>query len=319
VRFGGGLRVYLKRPWFSSGDGEMLGVALWCTGELDQASRDRYKSYFTQWGMDPIWQAAPLFGAPAIGQFPDRVAEAQDVSLDETPGFNVNVVGYPVQFDPIRQLWYADLTVDASMHYSPFVRLALVRYQPDALPDARLSRVVLADFAQLTPGRAVVVHPHPAHAKILRVQISGVAPLGPNAKIEHFNKRPVSLPPTRFRVRVQERIAGLDPELGWRDVTLQAVNKTDIIAFQPQDKNTPIKLFVESANTTQNNLAFWEGLVRFPDSLPSDQYRLLIEEYEAISNDKPTREDESDAPGRLIFAEIVPIDSSLIQSGGPNE
>jgi hypothetical protein len=31
VRFGGGLRVYLRRPWFSSGAGELLGVALWAS------------------------------------------------------------------------------------------------------------------------------------------------------------------------------------------------------------------------------------------------------------------------------------------------
>ena len=29
VRFGGGLRVYMRRPWFSSGEGELLGVTLW--------------------------------------------------------------------------------------------------------------------------------------------------------------------------------------------------------------------------------------------------------------------------------------------------
>lgn len=313
VRFGGGLRVYLKRPWFSSGEGERLGVVLWRGGLLDQATRDRYKSYFTQWGMDPIWQAAPLYGAPATWQFPDRQAEAHDVSLDEIPGFNVDVVGYPVEFDPERQLWYADLTLNPSDTYAPFVRLALVRYQPDALPDARLSRVVLADFAQLTPGRAVVVHPHPAHARILRVQISGIAPVGPNALVKHHNKHPVSVPPTRFQVRVQERIAGLDSELGWRDVALQVVDKAAIIAFQPDGQSAPIKLFVEPPNTTlQTNLAFWEGLVRFPDSPPPGRYRLLIEEYEAISNDRPTRADDTRAPGRLIFAEIVPIDSSLI-------
>src|SRR5262249_49612991 len=28
-RGGGGLRVYLDRPWFSSGEGELLGVVLW--------------------------------------------------------------------------------------------------------------------------------------------------------------------------------------------------------------------------------------------------------------------------------------------------
>ncbi len=312
VRFGGGLRVYLKRPWFSSGEGERLGVALWSGGHLDQAQRDRYKSYFTQWGMDPIWQTAPLYGAPATRQFPDRETEAHDVSLDEISGFNVDVVGYPVEFDPERQLWYADLTLDAFETYSPFVRLALVRYQPDALPDARLSRVVLADFTQLTPGRAVVVYPHPAHARILRVQISGIAPVGPNALVERHNKHPVSVPPTHFKVRVQERIAGLDPELGWHDVTLQVVDKAEIIAFQPDGQGAPIKLFVESPNTTQTNLAFWEGLVRFPDSPSPGRYRLLIEEYEAISNDRPTRADDTKAPGRLIFAEIVPIDSSLI-------
>lgn len=314
VRYGGGLRVYLKRPWFSSGDGELLGVALW-RGELpDQAHRDRYKSYFTQWGMDPIWQTAPLYGAPSTWQFPDRQAEAHNVSLEEIPGFNIDVVAYPVEFDSERQLWYADLTLDPGDTYAPFVRLGLVRYQPDALPDARVSRVVLADFAQLTPGRAVVVHPHPAHPRILHVQISGIAPAGPNALISHHhNKHPVSVPPTRFKVRVQERIVELDPELGWRDVALQVVNKAEIIGFQPDSQNLPIKLCVEPSNTSfQPNLAFWEGLVRFPDRPPSGHYQLLIEEYETISSDKSSHMDDTNAPGRLIYAEIIPIDSSLI-------
>ncbi|MBU9763552.1 hypothetical protein FR943_06815 [Mycobacterium sp. TNTM28] len=40
IRHGGGLRVYLRRPWYSSGDGELLGVVLqnqpWLTWPLDQ-------------------------------------------------------------------------------------------------------------------------------------------------------------------------------------------------------------------------------------------------------------------------------------------
>jgi hypothetical protein len=40
IRHGGGLRVYLRRPWYSSGDGEQLGVVLqnqpWVTWPLDQ-------------------------------------------------------------------------------------------------------------------------------------------------------------------------------------------------------------------------------------------------------------------------------------------
>src|SRR5690606_20368096 len=37
--------------------------------------------------------------------------------------------------------------------YMAFVRLALVRYQPNALPGAKVSKVVLAEFAQVLPRR----------------------------------------------------------------------------------------------------------------------------------------------------------------------
>lgn len=308
VRFGGGLRVYLKRPWFSSGEGERLGVALWHGGQLDQPTLDRYKSCFTQWGMDPIWQTAQLFGAPGTWNFPDRDVEAHSVSLEETLGLDVDVVGYPVAFDSDRQLWYADLTLDATETYSPFVRLALARFQPDALPDARLSRVVLADFAQVAPGRAVVVYPHPGHARVLRVQISGIAPTGPNAQVGP----PEGVPPTRFDVRVQERIAGLDAELGWRDVPLTAVDEADVLAFQTVAAGAPGKLFVESQAPVRTNLAVWEGLVRLPDVTPRGQFRLLLEEHEVISADQAGLADNRVAPGRLIFAEVVPIDSSFL-------
>ena len=308
VRFGGGLRVYLKRPWFSSGEGERLGVVLWHGGQLDQATRDRYKSCFTQWGMDPIWQTAALFDVPRTRNFPGREVEAHAASLEEAPGLEVDVVGYPVAFDADRQLWYADLTLDAAETYSPFVRLALARYQPDALPDARLSRVVLADFAQVTPGRAVVVYPHPGHSRVLQVQISGIAPTGPNAQVGARE----AAPPTRFNARVQERIAGLDSELGWRDVPLKAVDKGEVLAFQAVAPGAPVKLFVEPQDPVRTNLAVWAGLVRLPDVTPPGTFRLLLEEHEVIDNDQAGAADNRLAPERLIFAEIVPIDSSLL-------
>jgi hypothetical protein len=305
VRFGGGLRVYLKRPWFSSGEGELLGVALWHPDHqnrpLNQASRDRFKSYFTQWGMDPIWRTEARGGAPDTASFPDRYAEARSVSLDEIPDFAVDVVGYPVVFDPERQLWYADLTLDASRTYAPFVRLALVRYQPDALPDARLSRVVLADFAQLTAGRAVVVHPDPARARVLRIQLSGVAPRGPTARVAGTDN-----PPTRFRVRVQERVAGLPEELGWRDAPQQTADAEAFLRCQI-DGEGPIKLLEGSISTSANELALWEGSLCFPEPPEAGRYRLLIEEFEVISNDAAPDADNRSAPERLVFAETVSL------------
>ena len=62
----------------------------------------------------------------------------------------VDVVGYKVKFDQYRKLWYCDVTVNTNTDtYSPFVRLALVRYQPHALKEAKVSRVVLADLYSL--------------------------------------------------------------------------------------------------------------------------------------------------------------------------
>ena len=187
VRFGNGLRVYLHRPWFSSGEGELLGVALWSgvQGALGAASRDKFKSFITQWGMDPIWQTGNLAGAPAVFNFPGATASDAAVTLEERTAYTgnepgrVDVVGFPVEFDASRGLWYADVTLNTfTQTYMPFVRLALVRYQPHALADAKVSRVALADFAQLTPDRAAMVTSDPHHPRTVRVVVSGVAPRG---------------------------------------------------------------------------------------------------------------------------------------------
>ena len=52
-RVGGGLRVYLERPWFSSGIGEQLAVVLF--GHDYPAILEPAKPYVTQWGLDPLW------------------------------------------------------------------------------------------------------------------------------------------------------------------------------------------------------------------------------------------------------------------------
>ena len=118
--------------------------------------------------MDPIWATAGFSFAPAVYNFPDAVESDYGVSLEESsaaisstqPG-RVDVVGFTPQFDEVRGLWFADLTIDLGPTYSPFIRLALVRYQPHALDDARISRVVLAGFAQLTPDRSALVAADP--------------------------------------------------------------------------------------------------------------------------------------------------------------
>ena len=153
-RKGGGLRVYLDRPWWSSGEGELLGVVLYRPPLLGAAPPDRLKPCGTRWGIDPLFESASIASTPSLDAFPLSKPEqrGQALLLDELPEL-VDVAGHEVGYDDDRQLRYCDIESDAGASYLPFVRLALARYQPSSVSGAHLSRVVLSDFVQLTPDR----------------------------------------------------------------------------------------------------------------------------------------------------------------------
>jgi hypothetical protein len=204
----------------------------------------------------------------------------------------VDVAGFAPQFDKARGLWFADLTIDLAdvAAYSPFVRLALVRYQPHALDDARISRVVLAGFAQLTPDRSALVTADPHHPRTLRLVVSGVAPRGP-APTGPAAEKPAR--PTHVRVRVQKPTTA-GGELGWEDAPAAEAAATQ---------------FYEGAGLFQPDLELWVGAVTFAAKPAPGAYRLLIEEFEYIAANYA---EGRGAPGRLIYAEIVDVDTALV-------
>lgn len=202
-RRGGGLRVYLDRPWNVTGYGEMLAVVLppaGFTGDPDKDPADApYKKYVTQWGNDPIrespfvaglaptraafplarWQPDPLGGwrppgAPTTeadqrpGSF--QVTRLSPPSLDASGA--VEVAPHDVFYDDVRRLWYCDIEIAQGRSYWPFVRLALARYQPVSVDGAHLSDVVLADFMQLTADRWLTVR-HGREGRIRQVTVYG--------------------------------------------------------------------------------------------------------------------------------------------------
>jgi hypothetical protein len=302
--------VYLHRSWFSSGEGELLGVALWGTqsGVLTEAQRDKFKPFITQWGMDPIWQTGGLLGAPSIGNFADFTAYGMSVTLEESsargakgaPG-RIDVVGFTPEFDEARGLWFADLMLNTFTEtYMPFVRLALVRYQPHALADAIVSRVVLADFAQLTPDRSAMVTADPHHARTLRVVVSGVAPRGPQASVRG-RPRPAVLSkvPTQIRVRVQRRDPYMQSDLAWREVPADVAQ---------------VKALYDARLAAQPDLELWAGTVTFKALPQPGEFRLLVEEHEYISANYTVVEGNiAQQPGRLIYAEMFTIDEALVR------
>ena len=197
------LRIYLERPWYSSGDGELLAVLLAVGGDdapvypLPKENKAEGFPFASKWGSDPIWTApgvparavtlVELDDAMTLLGFDDRVEAGRPVvppaalplplvgtGLENAPEtVPVLAVGYRPQYSHERQLWYVDIAFDARATFWPFVRLAVARYQPESVTGAHLSTPVRLDQVQLAPERtASVARTDATHA---RVVVSGLA------------------------------------------------------------------------------------------------------------------------------------------------
>ena len=280
VRFGNGVRVYLGRPWYSSGETELLGVLLWnASANLDTPSREKYKNFVTQWGLDPIWKTDFLSDAPQIADLTLAVASGQSLSLEETD-LRVDAAGHCVFYDASRQLWYCDITFDNPLAYSPFVRMALARYQPHALPGVELSHAVLADFVQLAPDRSAVMSIDPANPRTARLFVGGLVSEGPQQ--------------ASFEVTVERRLANVYSDAGWETAPASVAT----VVEDPPSSGNPDEML-------------WAGRIAFARMPPPDQYRVVVREYEMLPIDPtlirrlPT---VTQYGRRLVYATIIPFD-----------
>jgi hypothetical protein len=157
TRTGGALRVYVDRPWFCSGDGEMLAVLLHAPNDAATNLPD----YVSQWGVDPIWfpqseAILPLDKAHFVVDSANSY-DLGTLQLAEN-GSTVGVLGFTPRFNKERDVWYFDIelattdTID-----SPFVRLALARVQPTSVGNLHLSTVVRADMIKLAGDRTAAL------------------------------------------------------------------------------------------------------------------------------------------------------------------
>ncbi len=276
-RSGGGLRVYLDRPWFSSGEGELLGCVLWGCAPPDHAQfipfevKDPQRSYVTQWGMDPIWDAFPVTSeaVPRQDAFLNAVKFGEGLTLDELsqhPDLSFSVAGHAVAYDTVRRLWYCDIEMDPGGAYFPFVRLALTRYQPDSVADAHLSRVVLADFIQLLPDRSASITFDPIDTTSVLLAVDGLTYNGPQQA---------------------EMIATLQTQLlGGGDLAWVSVSATALVPDNSAGLNT-----------------LWTAQITLPESRGTRPFRLLVEEFETFFTDF----ERTGQQRRLVYADILSI------------
>ncbi len=288
-----GLRLYLERPWYSSGDGELLGIVL--AFGSDVPTRD----HVSQWGSDPVfWQQGPEFRsllplvdfAHLVG-LDDRRESGRPVGppalqrlVDVGHHPPVWVFGYEPEFSTERGMWFADVAIDPGRAIWPFVRLAVARYQPSSLAGLHLSPVVRCDFVPLPPERtATLSRPDKRHARVVVTGPVGV-PRGLSKSrkpgyLEMINASRV------VRARLERKVPAVKTDLGW-----QTVAKLEL----------PI-LGIDGT------VVSWSGELELPDSLPprcpgsSKTWRVVVEEWERF----PADHDEVEA--RMVYAVHLPL------------
>jgi hypothetical protein len=305
-RRGGGLRVYLDRPWNVSGYGEMLAVVL----PSENFSGD--PKYVTQWGNDPIWRSEFVQGtAPKFGDFintrinrgtaPDANRNwlpsfAPADEADQKPGMflytnlwhpdipqsTVDIAPYDVFYDDERQLWYCDIEIKlAAKSYYPFIQLALARYQPTSVLHAHLSHSVLADFMQLVPDRWLTVTKMPNQDKTWRVSVFGNTYSDSSLLKERAST---------IKVWVEHMDPALGEDFGW---------KRDDSNFQT----------IPSSGARIDG-KLWEGIIKVTNmaslgSADMSCFRLVIGEYEKYLIDTPDPNTGQLTQERLVFIEHV--------------
>ncbi|MCG6498223.1 Ig-like domain-containing protein [Kitasatospora sp. A2-31] len=310
----GCLRVYLDGPWFSSGEGEQLGVLVApsgveppepLAGYVTRVADDPLRSYDgPRPGTTDLTFTGTLDTGPATPHGPEGLTLDE---LDPTPANRVHVHAYDVAYDEHRRLWFCDIemarTGDAPA-FEPFVRLALARYQPHSVVehdpavagasrDVKLSRVVLADFVQLPADRSVLVTRGIGAPGRLQVVVSG----------ESYQGTAASVGSASVMVSVQERQPGLADELAWVPAPEAGV-----------DPGAP--------GPTVPDAVLWCGTVTLPEDRDPADFRLLVEEHDTLPADDPSQ------PPRLLYADTLgladlgparaPADLSVTSSPNPS-
>jgi hypothetical protein len=283
-RSGGGLRIYLDSPWFLTGEDELLGVIL--SFRVTPAT----EPFVTHWGRDPLWHSPQISDRPTQQAFrnPKVVGSAflhaedlENKSDSAFPFFTdpaassfVTVVGYEVKTEDGR--CFCDIELDPGVAYCPFVRLALARYQPNAIRGFELSRVVVADFIQLMPDRSVSLVE--SNDDVYEVTVTGTTHDTPTDPVT-----PGTQTGNQVSIRVQQRIPGASDDAGW---------------FPADDQVT-----VTANLPAASGKVLWQGSISLPTGRQPGQFRLLIEELESFQSVAPT----PPVVSRVVFAETVEL------------
>lgn len=288
-----GLRVYLNRPWYSSGDDEMLAVVL----DTGTALPD---TVATRWGVDPVWSDTTVLPRPQATHFPNAEKRPTGLRLPGSPDTEpvlVDAAAFTPAYDKGRGLWYVDIDVDfgsgAATTYFPYLRLALARYQPYAVDPLHLSKVERAEFAQLLPPRTLTGR---REGNQLTVTLTGPATYNELGEMSGTGSTAAAAC-RRVTLTLQSRAQAGEDDMDWKDL------------------GTPADLVCRA-----NGTGFaWSGGIAAPTGQLLTLYRLLVQEHELYRTDKDTATDTVTVNGtpvpaarRLVHADYFELTVGLL-------
>lgn len=294
-----GLRIYLKRPWYSSGEAEQLAVVLSVPSNPALSGIPTSGGVpFSTWGTDPTKLSAPLVGGIALNtetSFINIKAENKDLNLSaaENSTARVNIVAFDVKYDKSRQLYYVDIMLNILTSYFPFVRLALAAYQRHSLrknnTDCCLSPIVQADYIQIPPPRASSLQFGAAKNNIT------VAISGSQAGVDTYNPF--------FRSKVEFIIEPIE------------VPSSENTHITISSKQTDSYSYVLTAADVKNFGFYHSHAFNLPAEYATKPYRVKVLEYELIIYDplKPNPNPAGAVLGtmpmkeRLVFADVYEV------------
>jgi hypothetical protein len=171
------LRVYVRRPAWASGEGEMLGVLVAPfspgagvnpndPGFADELGGDAV----SELAEDPLNLSEPIVDANltklTVSFFPEpdepartvvRQALVAGLRLADSQSRTATVLGYRLQEIKGEDLLYADVRIAATDRAAPFLRLALVRYQPVSCTGAHVSNRAVMAYVRPSTDRSITV------------------------------------------------------------------------------------------------------------------------------------------------------------------
>lgn len=337
-RKGGGLRVYMERPWFSSGNGELLGVVLYSTDKFVPAKTDKGSGKGVKGFKAPVYDKKSM-GAKYTSQQAAALMAGGKLDIPEP------VQPYVTQWglDPI---WLSaptpsDNSPRPTNFRDPEIVLSNISM---AETDAKKQRYTVVGYKPAYDKERqlwycdIEMDPGESYYPFIRLALVRLQPKSLEDDVTGEDVYCSRITQSEFCQLAPDREATVRIEDDRRSITVQVVGHTYRINAAGQ-LGSEIEVSVEKKDAgaggdlgwtpvvTQridriNAAGMWGGMVKLPESVDATSYRVVIKEYEQFYSDPSDPKERETSLGsktantgdvkleydrRIVYADVLPL------------